>query len=61
MRRIFSALISLAVTASAAGAAERVRFAVTEIEGLEQLQTEFGPFRDKLGELTGLELSLIHI
>ena len=58
MRRIFSALISLAVTASAAGAAERVRFAVTEIEGLEQLQTEFGPFRDKLGELTGLEIEL---
>lgn len=58
MRRLITALVVMTITTSAAFAAEKVRFAVTEIEGLEQLQTEFGPFRDKLQELTGLEIEL---
>ncbi|SFA74088.1 phosphonate transport system substrate-binding protein [Rhizobium sp. NFR07] len=56
MRRLISALVAVTVTASSAFAADKVRFAVTEIEGLEQLQTEFGPFRDKLQQLTGLDI-----
>jgi phosphonate transport system substrate-binding protein len=56
MRRLMSALVALTVTASTALAAEKVRFAITDVEGLEQLQTEFGPFRDKLQQLTGLEI-----
>ncbi|WP_246753048.1 PhnD/SsuA/transferrin family substrate-binding protein [Sinorhizobium sp. BG8] len=56
MRRLIPALLAVTVTASTAFAADKVRFAVTEIEGLEQLQTEFGPFRDKLQQLTGLEI-----
>lgn len=56
MRRLISALVAVTMTTSTAFAADRIRFAVTEIEGLEQLQTEFGPFRDKLQALTGLEI-----
>ena len=61
MRRLICALFALAVTTSTAMAADKVRFAVTEIEGLEQLQTEFGPFRDKLRQLTGLEIELLPV
>lgn len=33
--------------------AEPLRFAVTDIEGLEQLQLDFGPFKESLEEVTG--------
>ncbi|KZE37825.1 hypothetical protein AV656_09880 [Bhargavaea cecembensis] len=35
---------------------EKIRFAATGIEGLEQLQLEFEPFREKLEEVLGLEV-----
>jgi len=38
----------------AAHAADTYRLAVTGIEGLEELQREYGPFRDTLSEVTGL-------
>jgi phosphonate transport system substrate-binding protein len=38
--------------------AKDLRFAVTDLEGLEQLQREFGPFRDTLSKLTGLSIKL---
>ena len=37
-------------------AQEIINFAITDLEGMEQLQTEFGPFRDKLIEKTGLNI-----
>jgi phosphonate transport system substrate-binding protein len=49
------------MVAATAGAAETVRFAVTDIEGLEALQTEYGPFRDKLAELTGYEIEFFPV
>jgi phosphonate transport system substrate-binding protein len=36
-------------------AAQKVRLAVTDLEGMEELQREFGVFRDKLGSLTGYD------
>ena len=48
-------LASSAMSVSAV-AQEIINFAVTELEGLEQLQTEFGAFRDKLNEKTGLNI-----
>ena len=48
-------LASSAMSVSAI-AQEVINFAVTELEGLEQLQTEFGAFRDKLNEKTGLNI-----
>ena len=39
-----------------ARAAETIHFVDTGMEGLEQLQVEFGPFRDALAEITGLKV-----
>jgi len=50
-----------AVAAPIASAAEKITFAVTDVEGLETLQQEFGPFRDKLQELTGLEIDFFPV
>lgn len=50
-----AAVLVLAVAVPAARAAEAVRFAVTDLVGLEQLQREFGAFRDALTQFTGLE------
>jgi phosphonate transport system substrate-binding protein len=47
------------VTSGTAG--EKVRLAVTDIEGMEQLQREFGAMAGKLSELTGYELELFPV
>lgn len=49
---------ALAITLAAAfsAMAEPVRFAVTDIEGLEALQQEFGGFQKALEEKTGLDI-----
>lgn len=36
--------------------AEKIRFAVTDVEGMEQLQREYGSFVDELQKVTGLEV-----
>ncbi|WP_425104840.1 PhnD/SsuA/transferrin family substrate-binding protein [Ancylobacter sp.] len=59
-RRLVSALAITVVTAFAASA-EPVRFAVTDIEGLEALQQEFGGFQKELSKLTGLDIELIPV
>lgn len=55
------AAATVAMTATASIAAEKIRFAVTDIEGLEALQTEFGPFRDKLSALTGYDVEFFPV
>lgn len=60
MLRVIGALAALALTTLTA-AAETVRFAVTDVEGLEKLHQEFGPFRDALQELTGLEIDFFPV
>lgn len=59
-RRLVSALAITVVTAFTANA-EPVRFAVTDIEGLEALQQEFGGFQKELSKLTGLDIELIPV
>ena len=39
-----------------ANSAETIRFAVTDIAGLEDLQREYGAFRNTLAEATGYEI-----
>ncbi len=58
-----SMVISLATLSggSIAAQAEPVRFAVTDIEGLEALQQEFGAFEAKLEEVTGLDIALFPV
>lgn len=46
---------------SAAAQAETVRFAVTDMEGLEQLQSEFGAFETALEQATGLSVELFPV
>ena len=41
---------------STAAAAETIRFAVTDVEGMEQLQREYGGFVEELEKATGLEI-----
>lgn len=54
----FAAFATLAVPATAQ---DKITFAVTDVEGLEALQQEFGPFRDKLQELTGLKVDFFAV
>lgn len=49
----FSATIA---TTSTANAAETIRFAVTDLVGLENLQREFGKFREVLQQATGTKI-----
>ncbi|MCB9947774.1 MAG: PhnD/SsuA/transferrin family substrate-binding protein [Rhodospirillaceae bacterium] len=53
-----AAAVLLAATAASA---ETVRFAVTDIAGLEDLQREFGGFRDTLARLTGLDIDFVPV
>ena len=54
-------LIAACLAATTAAEAQTIRFAVTDIEGLETLQQEFGPFRDKLQELTGYDVEFFAV
>jgi len=53
--------LAVGLSASVASAADTVRFAVTDIEGLENLQREFGAFRDKLEGFTGYEIKFFPV
>ena len=53
-------LASSAMSVSAV-AQEIINFAITDLEGMEQLQTEFGAFRDKLNEKTGLNIKFFPV
>ncbi len=56
IRRI-SGLLLLALSLSVPAVhAETIRMAVTDLAGMEELQREFGAFRDKLSEVTGYDI-----
>ncbi|MEO1491995.1 MAG: phosphate/phosphite/phosphonate ABC transporter substrate-binding protein [Pseudomonadota bacterium] len=59
-RTLIAAALALGV-ATAAHAADTVKFAVTDIEGLEALQQEFGAFEQALEDKTGLEIDLFPV
>lgn len=50
-------ILSLAATAQA----ETIRLAVTDLVGLEELQREFGAFRDTLEEVTGYDIEFLPV
>lgn len=59
---MFRALLAAAALAVATpAAAETVKFAVTDIEGLEVLQQEFGAFEAALETSTGLDIELFPV
>ena len=47
--------------ATAATAKDTLRFAVTDIDGMEALQTEMGPFKDALEKVSGLKVELFAV
>lgn len=58
MIRKFAAALALTLATAMPALADPVKFAVTDIEGLEALQQEFGAFETALEEATGLEIEL---
>ncbi|MBV1696570.1 MAG: hypothetical protein KGP27_19085, partial [Hyphomicrobiales bacterium] len=44
-----------------AQARTKVRFAVTDIDGLESLQREFAPFKEAIEKVSGLEVSFFPV
>ena len=59
---VLSTLVTLgAVAASQAVAQETIRFAVTDIDGLENLQREMGPFKDAFEAASGLKVEFFPV
>ncbi len=58
---IASLLTAAALTANVAQAGETLRIAVTDVEGLEQLQREFGAFRDVLAKKSGIDVEFLPV
>lgn len=56
-----AATLMLVTLTAPALAADKVRLAVTDLEGMEELQREFGAFRAKLSELTGAEFDFFPV
>lgn len=59
--KTIAAVLALTMVSTVAQAADPVRIAVTDVEGLEKLQTEWGPMKDKLESLTGLEFKFFPV
>lgn len=61
MIRTIIAALALTVASIVPAMAETIKFAVTDIEGLEALQQEFGGFEKALEQVTGLEIELFPV
>ena len=61
MIRSLLAACAFSLLIVAPAAAETVKFAVTDIEGLEALQQEFGGFEKALEQATGLDIELFPV
>lgn len=55
------ALTAIALLAASPAFAETIRFAVTEIDGMETMQQEFGAFESALEEATGYDVELFPV
>src|SRR5262245_11094871 len=53
IRTAFAAAFSAALTLSAPAFADTFKLAVTDVEGLERLQTEWGPFKAAIEKASG--------
>jgi phosphonate transport system substrate-binding protein len=52
---------AVAISPAAAQQRQRIRFAVTDVDGLESLQREFGPFKAAFERLSGLQLDFFPV
>jgi len=49
------------VGATVANAAETIRFAVTDVDGMEEVQREYGPFKAAFEKVTGLKMDFFAV
>ncbi len=61
IRSLLAATAALALTVAAPVLADPLKFAVTDIEGLEALQQEFAAFETALEEISGEEIELFAV
>ena len=61
MIRSLLAACAISLVSLAPAAAESIKFAVTDIEGMEALQQEFGGFQKALEQASGLEIELFPV
>lgn len=61
MIRTLIATLALTAASIVPAMAETIKFAVTDIEGLEALQQEFGGFEKALEKVTGLDIELFPV
>jgi phosphonate transport system substrate-binding protein len=61
MIRTLITALAISVASIVPAAAETIKFAVTDIEGLEALQQEFGGFEKALEKVTGLDIELFPV
>ncbi len=55
------AFVLAALSAQTAVAAETIRFAVTDIDGMEAVQREMGPFKDAFEKASGLTVEFFPV
>jgi len=52
---------TLALFSTFANAADTIRLAVTDVDGLESLQREFGPFKESFEKLSGMKMEFFPV
>jgi phosphonate transport system substrate-binding protein len=60
-RLVGVAAIAALMTAAPAGAQQSLRFAVTDVDGLEALQRDFGPFKQAFERASGLKVEFFAV
>ncbi|MCZ8187570.1 MAG: phosphate/phosphite/phosphonate ABC transporter substrate-binding protein [Beijerinckiaceae bacterium] len=60
-RRLFLAAAVVLTSGLPALAQEKIRFAVTDVDGLESLQREFGPFKEAFEKASGLKVEFFAV
>lgn len=58
---VASVVFASAITATIAAAQDTIRFAVTDIDGMEALQTEMGPFKEVFEKVSGLKVEFFAV
>lgn len=61
MKQLLAPCLAAALLASPALAQDTIRFAVTDIDGLEALQREMGPFKDAFEAASGLKVEFFPV
>ncbi|MGL4238574.1 PhnD/SsuA/transferrin family substrate-binding protein [Tabrizicola sp.] len=58
---VAATMFASVLTATVAAAQETIRFAVTDIDGMEALQADMGPFKDAFEKVSGLKVEFFAV